>query len=294
MSKWMQIYYNAVFGAIGGLLGWLLVGSVRTSDWDIWLAYAFVGAGVGMCIGAAVGAVEGVVVKRSARQAVTGALLGAAAGMAAGTVGLLIGWLAFLGLKGGPLGRSVGWMCLGLFLGLGEGLVSLKLKRASYGTAGGAVAGLLGGLLYEGMTQRFLEKSDSVQMVVGGLGLILVGASLGGLIPVSVEAIARAAGRGTLRVLSGRREGLERSVVDNVTMGSYDGCDVYLPGDPGIDPKHAVVYKGNGGFFVRNIGTKGLPISAAGQALVPGMPDQRLRSGDLIVLGQTSVRFTEG
>ena len=52
MSKSLQIYYNAVFGAIGGLLGWLLVGSVSTGSWNILVAYAFVGAGVGLAIGA--------------------------------------------------------------------------------------------------------------------------------------------------------------------------------------------------------------------------------------------------
>jgi hypothetical protein len=294
MSKWQQVYYNAVFGAIGGLLGWLLVGSVRTADWEIWLAYAFVGAGVGLCIGAMVGAVEGVVVKRSASRALVGALAGGVAGLVGGVLGLLIGELGFLLLHGGVLGRSLGWMFLGLFLGLGQGVVSRKLKRASYGTVGGAVAGLVGGVLYETMTQLFLEQSDRVQMIVSGVGLILVGACLGGLIPVSVEAIARVAGRGTLRVMNGRREGLERLVLDAVTLGSYDGCDVYLPGDPGIDAKHAVVYKGSGGFSVRNVSTRGVPLQVAGQALPPGAPDRPLRTGDTLVLGQTAVRFTAG
>jgi len=293
MSKWQQVYYNAVFGAIGGLLGWLIVGSVSTKTWNIWLEYAFVGGVVGLCIGALVGAVEGAIVKRSVPRAVLGAMLGAVAGLVSGLAGLLIGEAGFKLIQGGLLGRALGWMFFGLFLGLGEGVVSRKLKRASYGMVGGAVAGLVGGVIYEAMTQLFLEKSEQAQMIVGALGLVLVGACLGGIIPLSVEAIARVAGRGTLMVLNGRRQGLEKSVVDGVTLGSYDGCDMYLPGDRGIDGKHAAVYKGTGGFFVRNI-SKEFPLQVGDDVLMPGMADRRLQTADQILLGQTAVRFIEG
>ena len=63
--------------ALGGFLGWLVVGSFPTQTWNIWLASAFIGAGVGLFIGLAVGAVEGAIIKRSAKQALRGAALGA-------------------------------------------------------------------------------------------------------------------------------------------------------------------------------------------------------------------------
>ena len=47
MNRLMQIYYNAVFGASGGLIGWFIVGLFPTGDWNILIAYTFVGAGVG-------------------------------------------------------------------------------------------------------------------------------------------------------------------------------------------------------------------------------------------------------
>ena len=214
---------------------------------------------------------------------------------------------AVFGAFGGFVARALGFMLLGLCLGLGEGLAGRADiqsgaggsriqtgKRISYSLVGGTLAGLVGGLLYEGLTQVFLRDSDAAQVVLGGLGLILIGACLGGIIPLSVEAIARVAGRGSLVVLDGRRKGLEESVVDAVTLGSYDGCNIYLPGDAGIDGKHATVYKGKDGFFVRNISKKGFPIQVDGVQLLPGMADQRLQSGGLIVLGQTRVQFTEG
>ena len=96
MNKRMQIYYNALFGAIGGFLGWLVVGSLPTQTWNIWLASAFIGAGVGMCIGLTVGAVEGVIIKRSVKQTLWGALRGAGIGLLSGMVGLIVGEIIFL------------------------------------------------------------------------------------------------------------------------------------------------------------------------------------------------------
>lgn len=253
MSKERQIYYNAVFGALGGLLAWLVLGSFRTGSWNIWLAYAFVGSGVGLFIGGMLGAVEGLVIKRSASRAIVGAIVGALAGLFSGLIGLLLGEAGFLLIGGGLVARSLGWLLLGLLLGLGEGVVSRSMLRTSYGAIGGTVAGAVGGLLYEGMTQAFLEKSDTVQMIVGALGLILIGACLGSIIPLTILV---AAARGTLVVRTGRRAGLEVPIVDAVTLGSYDGCQVYLPGDPAIEKKHARVYRKGQRFFLQDLGSR--------------------------------------
>jgi len=287
MNKVRQVYYNAIFGAIGGLLGWLIVGSVSTGGWNIVLAYAFVGAGVGLFIGGMVGAVEGIVIKRTASRAILGAATGAAAGLISGLLGLLLGEAIFLAIGGGLMGRSVGWLLLGLLLGIGEGLVSRSMRRASYGAIGGTLAGAIGGLTYESLTQAFLERSDTVQMVVGAVGLILIGACLGSIIPLTILV---AAARGTLRVVSGKRKGLEVAVVDAATLGSYDGCAVYLPGDPTIDKKHARVYRKGPQFFIEDLG------SASGTyvngARVPAGPGMEIRKGAQIQLGGVAVELT--
>lgn len=290
MNRFMQIYYNAIFGAIGGLIGWFVVGLFPTGDWDILIAYAFVGAGVGAFIGLLTGSVGGLMVQRSVRRATLGAVLGCIAGLASGTIGLLLGEGFFLILKGGLIGRSLGWTFLGLFLGMGDGLINLKMKRAGYGAVGGMLGGLAGGLVYESMTELFIKQSGDIQIVVGAIGVILIGACLGGIIPLSVELIAAVVGRGALEVLNGKRQGLVVSVIDRVTLGSYDGCEVYLPMDKGIAKKHALVYQGKGGFFAQDLG------SAAGTFVgnrrVPiQTPGLQLRSGDQIRLGETLVRF---
>ncbi|HWQ14998.1 MAG TPA: hypothetical protein VNL77_19525, partial [Roseiflexaceae bacterium] len=95
MSKRMQIYYTAVLGALGGLLGWWAVGAVETARWLIWLAYPFVGAGLGLCIAGCVAATDGALVKRSPRRAWLDGLRGGLAGAALGALGLTLAGALF-------------------------------------------------------------------------------------------------------------------------------------------------------------------------------------------------------
>jgi hypothetical protein len=288
MSKRMQIYYNALFGAVGGFLGWLVVGSFPTQTWNIWLASAFIGAGVGLFIGLAVGAVEGAIIKRSVKQALRGALLGAGIGLLSGMAGLIVGEIVFLIIKGGLLARALGWMVFGLMLGLGQGLLDHRSRRrVSYSALGGTIAGLLGGLMFELLTQVFLKDSANAQIVLSGLGLILIGASLGGIIPLSLDVLRRVAkDKGTLVVRTGGRTGLEVSVLDSVRLGSYDGCDVYLPGDPAIAAEHAQIVKSRDGFRVAPIG--GVTVVAGQQVSGAGYV---LKHGDKLQLGNTIIEF---
>jgi len=285
VSKARQIYYNAVFGAIGGLLGWLVVGSINTGGWNIWLAYALVGAGVGLFIGGMVGAVEGVVIKQSAPRAALGVLAGGAAGLISGLLGLLLGEAVFLLLGGGLAGRSLGWLLLGSFLGIGEGAVNRSPRRIYYGGIGGTLAGAVGGILYEGMTQAFLQRSDTVQMVVGALGLILIGACLGSIIPLTIFVAAR----GTLYVRSGARKDLAKEIIDAVTLGSYDGCEVYLPGDPAIEKKHARIYRKGGQFFIEDLSSRSGTF-VDGIPLPPGSA-MEIKKGAKVRLGSTMVEL---
>ncbi len=290
MTRTKQIYYNTVFGAIGGLIAWLLVGLLQTGDWNLWAAVIFIGAGTGLFIGGAVGMVEGVMVKKSATRAILGLVLGGIAGLISGFIGLLIGQIGFLLTDGGFVGRALGWTAFGFFLGAGLSIVNLKLKRAFYGLIGGTLAGLIGGIIYEGVTQLFLQQSDTAQVFLGALGLILIGASLGGITALSVEVIERVVGRGVLVVRSGRREGMEVSVTDAVTLGSYDGCEVYLPGDPQIAKEHAQVVKRGKTFVVKDLNSpSGTFVNNS--RLSSGGESQSLQSGSQIRLGNTVIEF---
>ena len=288
MSKALQIYYNAVLGALGGLIAWWLVGLFPTAEWNLWLATAFIGAGAGLFIGAALGAVDGAVTKRSFRRALIGLFLGGIAGLISGIVGLLIGQGGFLLTGGGFLGRTLGWTALGLFLGIGEGIVERKLKRAAYSAVGGTLAGIIGGLIYEGVTQAFLQQSGEAQVFLGALGLALIGASLGGITAAAVEVIARTIDKGVLIVKGGSRAGNEIRVIDQARLGSYDGCEIYLPGGQGVQKVHAIVAKGADGFYV-------VPQSPGAVTWVNQRPiaegGEKLGHGDTITIGNIKVVF---
>jgi hypothetical protein len=269
MNKTMQIYYTAVLGALGGLLGWWIMGSLPTGAWNVWLAYPLVGMGLGACIGGCVAATDGAVIKRSASRAVRDGLAGGLVGGLAGLAGLLLAELGFLAIGGG----------------LSDLLVRRRLNRALYGAAGGVAGGLVGGALYELMTQAFLAQSDRAQTVVGGVGLIVLGACIGGLIPLARLALAR----GELRVLSGEQAGLVREISDTATIGSYDGCDLYLP-DRAVAWRHALVRRTAQGFALEVLPEAQHAVLIGDRPLAPGQA-LPLHGGERIWLGETALEF---
>jgi hypothetical protein len=285
MSKRLQVYYSAVLGALGGVLGWWIMGSFPTGAWNIWVAYPIVGAGLGLWIGACVAVTDGALIKRALRPAFLDGLRGAFSGAIAGLIGLLLAEVIFLALDAGFAGRAVGWMLLGGSIGLAEPLLRRQRHRARYGALGGLAGGLIGGLLYEGLTQLFLTQSGQAQIVVGGVGLMLLGACIGALIPLARQVLAR----GELRVLNGEQAGLVREVTDTASLGSYDGCDLYLP-DKAIAWRHAVVSRTDTGFDLRVLPEANQAVVVDNQQVAPGQT-LSLKNGTRIWLGETLVEF---
>lgn len=285
MSKALQIYYTAVLGALGGLLGWWLMGSLPTDALGIWAAYPLVGAGLGVAIAGCVAATEGALVKRRALRAMADMLRGALSGAALGLLGLVLAELGFLAIGGGFVGRTLGWMLLGLAIGLGEPLLSRRLRRAAHGAAGGAVGGAVGGALYEALTLLFLRQGEQVQMLAGGVGLMLLGACIGACIPLARYALASA----ELRVLSGAQAGLVREVTDTASIGRSDCCDLYLP-DRRAAWNHARVRRTARGFSLEVLPEAEGGALLGGQVIYPGS-SAPLADGAQITIGETTILF---
>ena len=125
MNRTRQIYYHAIFGAIGGLLAWQIrhlchrrlaldrrQRVYRRRGRPLYRPHA-------RC-------------RRWHRQQAAaaphgaGCLPGAAVGLVSGAVGMLFGGLLFVISGGGLQGRLLGWVLLGLLLGLGNGLVARR------------------------------------------------------------------------------------------------------------------------------------------------------------------------
>ncbi len=301
MSKAWQIYFNIILGCIGGILGWLVVGLIPMQDWNVHLANTLSGVGVGMFIGACIGAMEGLFVKRSFLRTLLGVLGGFFAGAISGGLGLGIGGLAFVFIGGqnipflteplfasftlgGFLARIIGWISFGLFLGLGLGLLSFKMKRIMFSVLGGVAAGIFGGVVYEGLTQVFLQNSGQAQVFLSAIGIVLIGACLGGIIAATVELAKEA----MIRVLSGRRANTEISVIGKTTIGSSDACNVYIP-DEGVMKTHALVLKTAKGFAIHNM-SDNKPIQVNQTSLASGA-SQTLKDGDVLAIGAAKLRF---
>src|SRR5947209_19434755 len=133
MPLLFRIYYNGVFGALGGLLGWMLFGvfgDKNAPDERVTQQLLAGGALIGGFIGYFVVSVEAIrdrSLVRFCRLAAYGAVLGAAGGALGMWVGEFVNYnlVAFLttwreGVRfaGEVLSRGLGWLFLGLAVGL--------------------------------------------------------------------------------------------------------------------------------------------------------------------------------
>ncbi len=149
MNRRMRTYYYAVFGAIGGLIGWQvsnLLGLSFTAN--IYLSEAAVGALLGLCIGVLIGIAEGMMtwnIIQAARSGCISGLLGAIAG----AIGLPLSEWLFQSVGAGFAGRVLGWGVFGLLIGVAEGLGGRS--QVWKGMLGGLLGGALGGFLLEGL-----------------------------------------------------------------------------------------------------------------------------------------------
>jgi len=285
MSKSLQIYYHAIFGALGGLLGWWIIGSLGTQTWNFWLEAVVVGAGLGFWIGGLVAATDGAMVKRVRLRAVRDGILGAGAGMVAGVLGLLLANAVWAIFSGGLVARALTWMLLGMLIGLGDIAVSRRIQRALYAALGGMTGGLAGGIIYEGMTWLFLNQVEMAQEAIGGVGLVMIGGCIGGLIPLARQVLSR----GELHVLAGQQSGLVREVTDMARVGRYDGNDLYLP-DAGVSWRHVVVRRTASGFELEVLAEADDGVEIGATRIQPGATHP-LQSGDQFRLGEALVQF---
>jgi hypothetical protein len=253
MNRRMRTYYFAIFGAIGGLIGWQISNLLGLSFVaNIYLGEAIVGALVGLSIGMLIGVAEGALTMNLV-QAARSASLGALLGMGAGAIGLPLGEWLFQAVGAGLLGRTLGWAIFGLLIGLAEGFGGHG--QIWKGILGGFLGGAFGGFILQGM-QILLKAS----MFGKAIGLVLLGASVGAFISLIVVLLARA----WLEVTSGKLKGTE-FILDKfmhlkgaaIAIGSSPlKAEIVLP-DPDIAPQHALLTRDGSNFYLKDISLTG-------------------------------------
>lgn len=317
-----RILLGALYGAIGGFLGFLLQ--------EVFLPHAadpdfvppprdtmLLGAYIGSMLGLAIGAVEGTAVG-SPRMILRGTVLGALIGAIGGVFGIYFGSMAFSALLFGKsmrqlqfspsffdfihlmIARTMGFIFLGALPGLAAGAATMSQKRALHGLAGGLMGGFLGGLLFDPIGSVIgpmfapaaaLQNNANgpVMYEAGGpsraIGFTIIGL-LTGLFIGLVEAWLKQA---WVRVLAGKNEGKDYIISKPLTvLGRDERADIPLFGDPGLAPQHAAIKMENGRHTLLDGG-------AQAGSVVNGqrVQQQLLKDGDMIQLGQVRILFRE-
>ena len=297
-----RIYYNAVFGALGGLVGWMLFGIFgdKNAPHDRVTAQLLLG---GALIGGAIGyflvSVEAIR-DRSLVRFVRLASYGVVLGLAGGALGMLVGdavnfWLVrVLGashhggsvahLLGTMFARGLGWMFLGVAVGFSEGIAARSLGKFSYGTVGGAVGGFIGGCLF-GLALEVTKNQGSHPSLWGAVGLVILGACIGSLSAL-VQGVFQPA---SVKVLRGWQEGREYPLEKPESLlGRDEHADIALFRDMKVEKRHALIRRDGNRYLLRN-NKAPADFTRVNDAPVAG--DCELRDGDRIQLGNVLLRF---
>ena len=302
MAILSKMYFNAVFGALGGLLGWMLFGVFGERSPSNETAFLFLshldlndllgGAIIGGSIGYFVVSVEAIrdrSLVRFARLSSYGVLIA----FVGGALGMYIGdrinqfLVAIVGnfLLLTMIARGLGWSLLGIAIGASEGLAARSLGKFSYGSVGGLLGGFLGGMIY----QVFLfiaGQTLSTADFWSALGLIILGACIGSLSTL-VQTVFLPA---NVKVMRGWQEGREYPLERPATLlGRDEHADIALFRDMKVEKKHCYIKNLDGSKYL--LVNNGAPPE---QTLVNDAPvaDQReLKDGDRIQLGNVILKF---
>jgi hypothetical protein len=305
MALLSRFYFNAVFGALGGLIGWMLLGvfghkvvAQEAQDGQALLGGALIGGAIGYFV-VSVEALRDRALLRFAHLASYGVILGALGGAPGMWIGDRLNdavnrWL----MDRGPLprwqeegvivlARGLGWLLLGVFIGLSEGLAARSLGKLRYGTLGGALGGFLGGCLSGWLYLKLpaTETQSATANFLGAFGLMVLGACIGSLSAL-VQGLFQP---GSVKVLRGWQEGREYPLDKNdVSLGRDEHADVALFRDMKIQKRHAVIHRRQGRFFLWN---KNAPPDLTRVNDEPVPQTRELHDGDRIQLGNVVLRF---
>ncbi len=283
MSRTMRLYYYAVLGAMGGLIGWQASNMAGLSFWsNLYLSEVLVGGLIGLSIGALLGVAEGMG-SRSLLKILKSGGINAGLGFIGGAIGLPIAEGLFQVLGGAIWGRALGWALFGLLVGIALGITSGS--QAWKPALGGFLGGGLGGFLLEEVRSLFAEP-----LYGKAVGLSLLGAAVGAFIALIVLLLSRA----WLEVASGKMKGsefiLDKFIKKNgpsAFIGSSPlKSDIVLP-DPDIAPQHALLKGEDSHFTLKDLSLSGTFVNGRKIELT------QLRANQVIKAGNTELVYRE-
>jgi hypothetical protein len=285
-------FYLGAAGMAGSIVGWGICepffsdGPQSRGGWaDFFMLPLII---MFTCLG--LGVAESIV-ERSAKKALIRGLLSLALGLVFGLIFdrfaniiFFIGKqiIASLGVQTykNPafwLVRGIAWAVFGVAGGLVYGLVDRSGRKTKYGILGGLLGAGLGGMVFDPIS--FATRTGSLSRAVG---FGLVGLATG----VAIGIVESALKDRWLYVASGPLAGKQFILYKPLTtIGSSQGCDIYLFKDNSILPEHGTIEMRGAQTFLRS----------NGPVFVSGAPARQRasQSGDLIQIGRYAFHFRE-
>ncbi|MGO9241453.1 MAG: FHA domain-containing protein [Bryobacteraceae bacterium] len=310
MGLYQTLYYMSLAGGTAGLLAWALAAAIAaalSNQPEVWvsdlLAVLLLGALVGGLGVAFSDHYSGQRIK--AKWVFFGVLSGMMCGGLAELIQLPI--TARLGEQAPILTRVIAWLLAGSLIGLGLGLrwIGANRTRAAHGYVGGLAGGVIGGLVFAGLSQIVPDVAQAAGFVALGAG-ICFGVTLapillkGGLLMFVSSGDPRAQakyGRGKKEweLRQGEMYGVGSLSGEGARTKAGAESSIFIP-DAAIAPHHAVVFGKEGRFYVARHAEAGGQAGLARFVLrVRGKTvtnSQELRDNDDILVGRTALKFT--
>lgn len=289
MSLIRLIYYSAIGGGWAAFVGWFLAECLFVrGNGNIGTATVVM---VGLIVGAAIGAGLNVVAGM-ANASVKNLIMRAPIGMIGGGIGGALGILAgqFIYTHSWP--RALGFMLLGLGVGIVEGVYERSPTKIRNGAIGGIVGGLVGGFLFDPISAALNSSSGIASRAVA---FVILGLCVGAMIGI-VQVILKEA---SLRVLDGYGVGREIILSDKATViGRGDHLRLPFMGRSNADLEiehFRIVRLASGAFAIEDNHSKlGVSVRSEGANNYENVQQPReLKDGDVIRFGANLVRFSQ-
>lgn len=283
MSFIRLVYYSALAGGWAALFGWLLAEVLFFQSGTLGglPQVAAVGTIVGAAIGLGLSIVAG-----AANGQLSQMVLRAVPGMVGGGLGGALGSIAGQLLFDISLPRALGWMIVGIGIGMVEGIYDRSMSKLRNGLIGGAAGGLIGGFLFDPIQHAIAHGSGMTSRAVA---FVILGMMIGALVGL-VQVVLKDA---WLTVLDGYRAGRQLILSRPVTaLGRGDHLQLAFlgPMNADLESEHVrVVRQANGSYIVEDNHSK-LGTRLNNQPLTHATP---LHNGDVIKFGTNFVRFNE-
>ena len=281
MSLIRLVYYSAMISAWAAFLGWGVSECARscvapdpeTTSKTVqvllgFLIIAVTSAVTGGAIGLGLNVLGGMANGRwqeLARRAWPGFLGGCLGGVAGGMVGGVMFYE--------DLPRAIGWMVLGLAVGVVEGVYDRSFRKIRNGLVGGAIGGFVGGLLFDWIYNLGLTASGRSSRAAA---FVVLGLSIGAAIGLA-HVVFRVA---WLTVVDGFRTGRQLNLTQSVTIlgrGDHLPLPFLGPTNKDLEAEHLTIRRMPDGSYCLEDNHSKLGTRLNSQPLTGRRPEGRQR-----------------